>query len=68
MQVVGVSMISAIMVAVTMGAILPLLFHKLKVDPAIATGPFVSMTNDATGLLIYFGLATFLLQVSGGSP
>jgi magnesium transporter len=37
----------------------------MKVDPAIATGPFVSMSNDVVGLFIYFGLATFLLRWGG---
>jgi magnesium transporter len=63
--VVGVAMISAVLVAATMGSAVPLVFHRLKVDPAIATGPFVSMSNDVVGLLIYFGLATLLLQISG---
>ena len=63
--VVGVAMISAVLVAATMGSVVPLIFHRLRVDPAIATGPFVSMSNDVVGLLIYFGLATLLLQISG---
>jgi len=65
---VGVAMASAILVAVTMGALIPVLFKRLKVDPAIATGPFVSASNDATGLLIYFGVAILLLRFTGGTP
>jgi magnesium transporter len=63
--VVGVAMTFAILVAATMGTLVPLVFHRLKVDPAIATGPFVSMSNDVVGLFIYFGLATFLLRWGG---
>ena len=63
--VVGVAMTAAILVAATMGTLVPLFFHRIKVDPAIATGPFVSMSNDVIGLLIYFGLATLLLNVAG---
>jgi magnesium transporter len=63
--VVGVAMISAVLVAATMGSVVPMVFHRLQVDPAIATGPFVSMSNDVVGLFIYFGLATLLLQISG---
>jgi magnesium transporter len=66
--VVGVAMAVAILVAATMGTLVPLFFHRVKVDPAIATGPFVSMSNDVVGLLIYFGLATFLLKVGGALP
>jgi magnesium transporter len=63
--VVGVAMVVAILVAATMGTVVPLAFRKIKVDPAIATGPFVSMTNDVLGLFIYFGLATLLLDLGG---
>jgi magnesium transporter len=63
--VVGVAMTVAILVAATMGTLVPLVFHRIKVDPAIATGPFVSMSNDVIGLFIYFGLATLLLRFGG---
>ena len=63
--VVGLSMAMAILVAVAMGTLTPVLFKRLKVDPAIATGPFVTVSNDATGLLIYFGLASLFLRVFG---
>lgn len=66
--VVGVAMAITILVAATMGSVVPLIFHRIKVDPAIATGPFVSMTNDVIGLFIYFGLATLLLQLGGSIP
>jgi magnesium transporter len=58
-------MLSAITVAATMGALVPLLFKKINIDPAIATGPFVTMTNDIVGLFIYFGLAVVLLKLLG---
>ena len=48
-----------IMVNATMiGAVIPLLLKKLKLDPAISTGPFVSTANDIIGLIIYFSLIT----------
>ena len=56
--VVGVAMASAITVAATMGTFVPVAFKKLGIDPAIATGPFVTMSNDVIGLIIYFGIAT----------
>jgi magnesium transporter len=61
-----VAMVVAILVAATMGTLVPLGFRKINVDPAIATGPFVSMSNDVVGLFIYFGLATLLLHLGGG--
>ena len=51
-----------IMVNATMvGAIVPVWLKKLNIDPAIATGPFVTTTNDIIGLIIYFSLLTFFL-------
>ncbi len=60
--VVGISMFIAITVAATIGALTPIVFKRLNIDPAIATGPFVTTSNDITGLLIYFGLATLLMK------
>lgn len=52
-----------IMVNATMiGAIVPMILKKFKVDPAIATGPFVTTTNDVIGLLIYFSLLTLFIS------
>ncbi len=61
--IVGSAMLSAITVAATMGALVPLIFKRMNIDPAIATGPFVTMSNDIVGLFIYFGLAFMLLKL-----
>ncbi len=63
--IVGSAMLSSITVAATMGALVPMLFKKINIDPAIATGPFVTMSNDIVGLVIYFGLAAMLLRLLG---
>jgi magnesium transporter len=63
--VVGLSMLTAITTAATMGALVPITFDRLKVDPALATGPFVTMSNDIIGLIIYFSLAGILLRAFG---
>lgn len=63
--VVGISMFIAITVAATMGALVPLIFKRLKIDPAIASGPFVTTSNDITGLIIYFILANWLFRIFG---
>ena len=60
--VLFVSMSMAIIVAAAIGAIIPLVFNKFNIDPAIATGPFVTTANDITGMLIYFGLAFGLIK------
>lgn len=60
---IGGAMFMAMSVAAVVGTFMPLfLKYILKIDPAIASGPFVSTANDITGLLVYLGLATFLLQ------
>jgi len=59
--VVGTAMFSAITVAATIGMLVPLTFNRLKVDPAVAAGPFITTITDITGLGIYFLLATLML-------
>jgi magnesium transporter len=54
-------MFLAIFVAALLGSMIPMIFHHLKIDPAIAAGPIVLAINDIVGLLIFFGLATMLL-------
>jgi|MTBAKSStandDraft_2_1061841.scaffolds.fasta_scaffold02661_3 magnesium transporter len=60
--ILGLSMISAIIVASLIGSFAPFLFERMNIDPAIAAGPLVTTANDATGIVIYLGLATLLLQ------
>ncbi|MDF1552007.1 MAG: magnesium transporter [Deferrisomatales bacterium] len=60
--VVGVSMTAAMTVAATMGTLAPAFFRRLDIDPAVASGPFVSTANDITGILIYLGTASMLLR------
>jgi magnesium transporter len=60
--VVGVSMIVAMTVAATVGTLAPAFFRKLDIDPAVASGPFVTTANDITGILIYLGTATAFLR------
>ena len=60
--VLSTSMFMAIIVAATIGAFMPLVFNKFNIDPAIATGPFVTTANDITGMLIYFSLALGLMK------
>lgn len=61
--VVGLSVTASMLIAATIGTFVPLLLKKLNVDPAIATGPFVSTSIDMLGVAIYFGIATALLPM-----
>lgn len=57
--VVGLALFCAMTVAASMGAIFPAIFEKIKIDPALASGPFVTTFNDVTGIIIYFSMALF---------
>lgn len=57
---VGLALFSAMMFAAIFGAAVPLALNRFKVDPAVASGPFVSASNDIFALLIYYGV-TFLM-------
>lgn len=59
--VVAVGMFTSMTVAATMGALEPLVFHRLGIDPATATGPLITTTTDIISNLTYFSLATALL-------
>ncbi len=43
------------------GTFIPIMLNKYGVDPAIATGPFITTSNDIFGLLIYFSIAKMIL-------
>jgi magnesium transporter len=60
---VSVSLIAVIIVAGIVGTFIPLFLHKRGVDPAIATGPFITTSNDIFGILIYFIIAKFILNI-----
>ncbi len=54
---VSLSLISVIIFASLFGTIVPLTLNKFNIDPAVATGPFITTTNDVMGMFIYFGIA-----------
>ncbi|WP_332696746.1 magnesium transporter [Halalkalibacter lacteus] len=60
--IVGISIFCSLSVATVIGATVPLIINKLKIDPAFASGPFITTVNDILGLLIYFTIATSLLE------
>lgn len=57
---VSVALISVIIFASVLGAFVPLVLNKMKIDPAIATGPFITTTNDLLGLAVYFTVGRLL--------
>jgi magnesium transporter len=58
---IGLSINVALIVSTLSGAVIPLIIKLLKLDPAVASGPFITTINDIFSLLIYFTLATLLI-------
>lgn len=57
---VSTALITVIIFATVLGTFIPLVLNKMKIDPAIATGPFITTTNDLLGLAIYFSIGRML--------
>ncbi|MAU15046.1 MAG: magnesium transporter [Muricauda sp.] len=60
---ISLSLITVIVVAGFIGTFIPLFLHKRNIDPAIATGPFITTSNDIFGILIYFWIAKMILGI-----
>ena len=58
---VGISLIVAMMIASGVGTLIPMLFSKIGVDPAVASGPLITTTNDLIAVVTYYSLAWLLL-------
>ncbi len=61
-MLVGLSVLITLIVATLAGALVPIIMHKCKVDPAVASGPFITTINDIISILIYLGLATVFMN------
>lgn len=60
--IVAISLTIAMTVGTTIGSLIPLFMHKIGIDPAVASGPFITTINDIVSMLIYFGLATSFMS------
>ncbi|MBP5982413.1 MAG: magnesium transporter [Fluviicola sp.] len=60
--VVSISLLTVIIFAAIFGTLIPLVLNRYKIDPALATGPFVTTLNDVLGLFIYFTVGILLLH------
>jgi magnesium transporter len=54
-------MLVGVACAAGLGTFLPIVCERMNIDPAVSSGPFVTMANDLLGLLIYFAVASLLL-------
>lgn len=62
-QVLALSMILVVVFAAVVGSGIPMLLHRFGIDPAVATGPFITTANDIASMMIYLGIATLLLSL-----
>ena len=61
---VGVSLMVAMAISSLVGTVVPMFFHKIKIDPAVASGPLITTVNDLVAVVTYYGLAwIFLIDI-----
>lgn len=58
---VGISLLVAMVISSMVGTLIPMFFHKIKVDPAVASGPLITTVNDLVAVVTYYGMAWLLL-------
>ena len=58
---VGLALFLAMIISSLIGTIIPMFFHKIKVDPAVASGPLITTVNDLVAVVTYYGLVGVLL-------
>ena len=61
--VISLTLVAVVLIGTIVGAMLPLLFTRIGFDPAIASSPFVASLVDVAGIVVYFRIAIWLLQV-----
>ena len=54
---IGISLLLAMMISGTVGTLIPLFFKKIKVDPAVASGPLITTINDLVAVVTYYGMS-----------
>jgi len=57
---ISISLVSVMIYAALFGTFIPLIFHRININPALATGPFITTMNDVVGLFIYFIICNYL--------
>jgi magnesium transporter len=60
--IISTALTVVVVIAALIGTLVPLILDKYDIDPAIATGPFITTTNDILGVFIYFSIAHVFLN------
>ena len=58
---IGFSLMVAMVISSITGTVIPMFFHKIKIDPAVASGPLITTINDLVAVVTYYGLTWILL-------
>ena len=58
---VGIALVVSMVISSFVGTVIPMLFHKIKVDPAVASGPLITTVNDLVAVVTYYGLSLLFL-------
>ncbi len=58
---VGLALMIAMVISSLVGTLIPMFFHKINVDPAVASGPLITTVNDLVAVVTYYGLVWILL-------
>ena len=60
----GVSLVAAMVISSLVGTVIPMFFHRIHIDPAVASGPLITTVNDLVAVVTYYGLAAvFLINI-----
>jgi magnesium transporter len=59
---VALALLAVVIFAAVFGTFIPMLLNKFNIDPAIATGPFITTSNDLLGIVIYFSIGHLLYE------
>ena len=58
---IGFSLMVAMVISSITGTVIPMFFHKIKIDPAVASGPLITTVNDLVAVVTYYGMTWILL-------
>ncbi|MBQ5311364.1 MAG: magnesium transporter, partial [Oscillospiraceae bacterium] len=58
---IGLAMVVAMLISSAVGTLIPLFFKRIKIDPAVASGPLISTVNDLVAVVTYYGMSWLLL-------
>lgn len=61
MGCVGFSLLASMVISSLIGTLVPMFFNKMKIDPAVASGPLITTINDLVAVVTYYGMVWLLL-------